>query len=311
MTIKVQDDWDDLELDAPIIPEDKKEDSYAHSGWKFYLKVRIHLNDYWQEFNSSLDKKQNPKYKTVRRFAESKFKKTEERDLFYLMTCSYQEYEACARETHKANSRMIVPWVGDWVKRRKNGYWQESNSVYIKSLRKTIKDNQNSTEAIKATGPFLIQEMMRYSRLQGKIEQAFGGEPFLDEAPTTSANKKRFDVFIEMLAKVTGMKMKLLHEWMRIHGVNPHRPNEMWNMSALAQSFGQVGAAGALTGAAAVQQGIMLSNPNGQPTLLSRDALLMADHLTDMTKAFQDTTVKEKVIDAKPKEKTNGKHVTQ
>ena len=311
--IKEVDELDDLDLDEPIIPEDKDDKKYTSTGWKFYLSVRKHLNTYWQEFNGELDSKGRQKYKNIRKFVESKFKRSADRDLFYTMICTYQEWELLASVDHGKSATKVIPWLGDWYKRRKNGYWQDNNSVYIKSLKKSIKENLDSTQAIKATAPFLIQEMMRYSKLQGKIEQAFGGQPFLDEAPTSSSNQKRFTTFMKMLSDVTGLKIKLLHEWMRIHGVNPNEPNQMWNMASLAQQFGQVGAAGALTGAAAAQ-GIMLSNPGGAPTLINRDALLLADNLINHSKDFGEP--KSVVLEAEPlKEKvngkSNGKHVTQ
>jgi hypothetical protein len=310
---KKENDWDiDLDIpEEPITPVDKDDKHYTSSGWKFYLSVRKHLNDYWQEFNGELDNKGKPKYRNVRKFVDSKFKRSADRDMFYTMICTYQEWELLASVDHGKSATKVIPWLGDWYKRRKNGYWQEDNSIYIKSLRRSIKENLDSSEAIKATAPFLIQEMMRYSKIQSKIEQAFGGQPFLDESPTSPANTKRFALFIDMVSKVSGLKIKLVHEWMRIHGVNPHEPNQMWNMAQLAQQFGQVGAAGALTGAAA---GIMLSNPSGAPTLLSRDALLLADNIVSHSKDFGEP----KTIDAetqsvkeKPNGKTNGKHVTQ
>jgi hypothetical protein len=83
-------------------------------------------------------------------------------------------------------------------------------------------------------------------------------------------------------------------------------------MATLAQQFGQVGAAGALTG---VASGIMLQNPNGPPTNLSRDTLLLAENIHQHSMDFAE--VKEKVIevinplDKVDKVKTNGKHSTQ
>ena len=309
--MKQEQEWDDLELEAPIIPDSKDENKYINSGWKFYVKTRKDLSTYWEDFNGATSKGR-PKYRTVREFIKSTFKRKEDRDLFYTMVCPYNEYELLSSVDYGKSSKKVIPWLGDWYKRRKNGYWQENNSVYLKSLQKSIKENLESNQAIKASAPFLIQEMMRYARLQSKIEQAFGGEPFLDEAPTTPANRKRFEVFIMMLSSVTKVKVKLIHEWMRIHGVNPREPNQMWNMATLAQQFGQVGAAGALTG---VASGIMLQNPNGPPTNLSRDTLLLAENIHQHSMDFAE--VKEKVIevinplDKVDKVKTNGKHSTQ
>lgn len=313
MAKATQDEWDIDIPESPITPTEEgraaKESSYQSNGWKFYIKVRPYLSEYWREFNGTVDRKGRNKYRTVREFTKDKFKKSVDRDLFYLMVCPYEEWQACARTTTKPDSKMSVPWLGDWYKRRKNGYWQEDNSIYIKSLRKAIKENLNSTEAIKATAPFLVQEMMRYSRLQSKVEEAFSGEPFLQDAPTSPANRLRFKTYLRMLQVVTGLKIRLIQEWMRVHGVNPNEPNQMWNMAALAQMSGQIGAAGALTGVAAAQ-GIMLSNADGSsPTMLSRDALLLADGMLAKTREFK-MKDKEVILDGDElvtKEKTNGK----
>lgn len=305
-------DWlDGLEL-SPITPDKAaSEHNYNSSGWKFYIKVRPYLGEYWRQFNSDLNSKGKAKHRTVEEFARVKFKKKEERELFYLMTCSNEEWEVGA--TLDKSKKKIVPWLGDWRQRRKNGYWNEDNGFHTTYLRKALKEGIESSQAIKATAPFLIQSLMRWNRMQAKIDEAYGGEMFLDEAPNTPRNKARFDAYTKMTAAVEKMKIKLMQEWMRIHGVNPSDPQQMFNMAVMAQSFAQAGAAGALTGVAAAQ-GYMLQNPNGAPTLLSRDALLLADHLTAHTKNFKEMP-KEVTLDGDEvveiKEKKNGKHATQ
>lgn len=302
-------DWLD-DIDSPILPDDKvSKSNYHDSGWRFYIKLRPYLAEYWRQFNSDLNSKGKSKYRTVDDFIKAKFKSKTERELFYLMTCSEAEWEIGASLDN--SKKKAIPWLGDWYKRRKNGYWNEDNGFHTSYLKKAIKEGIESSQAIKATAPFLIQSLMRWNRMQAKIDEAYGGQLFLDEAPNTPKNKSRFEAYTKMCKIVEGMKIKLMNEWMRVHGVNPNDPQQMFNMSALAQGFAQAGAAGALSGVAAAQ-GFMLSNPNGQaPTMLSRDALLLADHLTSHTKSFKEMP-KDVVIDHEPdKKKTNGKHSTQ
>lgn len=303
---------EDLDDDIPIIPTGSKKASdevnYASQGWKFYVKLKSQLSELWLEFNNTIGKSgRRPKYATVRDFAKVKFKNKEERNMFVLMTCSKREWEVCASN---GSIKKTVPWLGDWVKRRKNGYWMEDNSYQISNLKKVIKENLESAAAIKATAPFIIQELLRYNKLQAKVEELYGGNPLSDD-PRDKKNKEKFKDYLDMISSVTALKVKLIREWMRIHGVSPETPNEMWSMAQLAQGFAQAGAAGALTGMVA-SQGLMLQNPEGAPTVLSRDALLLADHLTSHKELFKDAPM---VIDAtlvedkeERKEKANGKH---
>src|ERR1039457_2936065 len=132
MTKAIQDDWAELDIpDAPITPESKDENKYTHSGWKFYAHIRTYLNTYWNEFNSTLDSKGRVKYKTVRAFIKDKFKKSADRDMFYIMVCPYEEYEILSAVDYGKSNKKVLPWLGDWYSRRRNGYWQEPNSVYI------------------------------------------------------------------------------------------------------------------------------------------------------------------------------------
>lgn len=300
---------DGLEPD-PITPSKNLKSSECNSkGWQFYIKIKNHISDYWLEFNSTLNKKgTGNKYKYVRDFADSKFKNKEERHLFYLMTCSSREWETCA--TIDNSNKMLVPWLGDWIKIRKNGYWNGDNTYEVKKLKKAISEVVESSEAIKATAPFIIQQMKRFMRMQDKIDEAFAGELFLkEELPDKPKNKNRFRTYMKMQSAVVHELTKLWREWMRIHGVNPNDPQQMFNPAMLSQAMmnaGQIGAAGALSGVVAGRAGILLQGSNGEaPTLISRETLKLADHIMGRKEDFGD------IPPAKAPVKVTGKHTTQ
>lgn len=300
-------DWiDGLDV-SPIMPSKRSKQNVSHSspGYKFYIKIKENIPELWDEFNSA-QSKGKAKYKTVRSFAKVKFKKKDENKLFILMTCTEEEWESHVTTEKGRSDKHVCPWLGNWDARRKNGYWQDS-TVHASYLKAALKETVESSQAIKATAPFLVQEMMRYNRLISKIETAFGGEPFLDDIPNSPKNKSRFDAYVDMLTKATNMKLKLVQEWMRIHGVDPLAPNEMFNPGVFAQLGGQIGAAGALTGYAAAQ-GFALQNPEGPPTILNRNALLLADHLVQHSEKYKDEVLDGQEVVARQDEvKTNGK----
>jgi hypothetical protein len=306
-------EMDGLEIDdsKPIIPSNKIKQNVSTSspGYKFYAKIRDYLPEYWDDFSTTIYKGK-PKYRTVRTFAQKKFKSKTEQRLFILMTASVDEWEAHSHTEQGKSDKHTCPWLGDWEAKRRNGYWT-SNTVHARYLKNALKETVESSKAIKATAPFILQMLMRWSKMEEKIDLAFGGEPFLEDNPSSSKNSQRFRAYKDALQAVTDQKLKLIREWMRIHGVNPDSPNEMFNMGVLAQLTGQVGAAAALTGFAAGQQGFALQNPQGAPTIISRDSLLLADHLTQHRAQYIDAVIDDDVVHQqthdKDKEKVNGK----
>lgn len=307
------------ESDTPISPTEKCKYDYHSEGWKYYLLIKLDLQDWWDEFNGKLDKKGKVFYKTLDQFIKHKTHNPRQRKWLQEMMGPIPE--------QFGKKRLPVPWLGDWYRRRKNGSWSIDNKIQLKGLRKAIERQSDSMEAIKACAPFLVQEMLQYTRLTEKINSVFGNEPFLDEAPTSRNNKIRFRTYMNMLGKVTGMKMRLIQEWMRVNGIDPRNPHEMWDMTTLAQLSGSLGAAGAITGFTAGMNVPQLGSPmspfNTQPQY-TKDTILLAGHLTEHARIFKkplksldndvvDVKTVSSKVDKKDKAngKSNGKHSTQ
>lgn len=298
----------EIDLDLPVLAKEEikkkkaKKFNYNSSAWRYYLDVRYKFAEWWNEFNGALDHKTRPKYRNIRSFVESRTKNKQHREwLLYMLG---------PRPHEEHGKQRTIPYVGDWVRRRKNGYWSEENKYQIKSLAKAIKDNLEKGETIRATAPFLIQELCRVNRLISKLDELFGGNPFLDENPTSKGNKIRFETYAKMYNTLFTMKTNAVHELMRVHGVNPEEPNQMWNMGVIAEAMGRVGAAGALTGAAAA--GGTLPGLRPDQIVMSRSALLMANHLQTHANVFKVPLPEDKIVEGelvekhKNKEKTNG-----
>lgn len=129
-------------------------------------------------------------------------------------------------------------------------------------LAKALKQALEAAQAVRAMAPLLEQELMRYVRLQEKIEAVFGGKLFLpDEPPTSVENIRRFRTYVGMRESVTTIIVKVTHELMRVHGVDPNHPHDTWKLPMFA---GGIGAAGA---------------PAGVPPQQTPEVLRLARHL--------------------------------
>jgi hypothetical protein len=93
---------------------------------------------------------------------------------------------------------------------------------------RALKRALEAVKAMRAMAPLLEEEMRQYVTLQEKIKAAFGGNPFLPgEPPTSTANMRRFRAYIGMRKAATMMIVKVTHELMQAHGVDPNHPHDM------------------------------------------------------------------------------------
>jgi hypothetical protein len=318
---------DDDELPIVAVDHQKKgklasEISYDTAGWKFYLRIKELLPDLWYEFNGAVkaDSKNRTKqrYRDIEHFAKHKFKDHKERKWFVWMCSPNKVY----RREAKNHKRYNVPWLGDWYARRRNGYWETENKEQIKYLQKAIKENVQSSQAIRATAPFIVKSLMRWERLSDKVDSLFQGEPFVDENhPGSKNNIQRFKLYTSMHAEIENLKVSVYEWWMRIHGIDPKNPHEMADMATMAQMVGQSAAAGALTGYTAGNfqpivneqgkaNGSHVLQVNGQGVVIPPDALLLAQHLVKNATTFKrplpPIVEGELVKEDKVKEKSNG-----
>ncbi len=259
--------------DAPVNPVNGfKKPSKPNSSWKFYESVRNHLPEWWEEFNGELDHHGRLKYDTIRQFIKTKTRKREEQTFLIQMLGPASKHET------------EVPWLGDWERRRNNGFGVLSNPEVLKPLIKTIQNNMAAAESIKSLTPILVEELVQYSALQKQVHQAFAGRAFAGGRADDKRNVGRFDVYKKMLWALTELKIKIVAEIMRCHGVDPNTPQQMREMAQIA---GGIGAAAALTGIAAGQISGVRSSDGSMVAPYTYDAIKLAEHLTRNAHTFK------------------------
>jgi hypothetical protein len=276
----------------PPITTNLKPDSNPSPDWKYYQKIKEYLPEWWEEFNGKLDHDGRLKYTTIREFIKHKVSKHQEQKLLYQMIgpCSKRD-EDCK-----------VPYLGDWDKRRRNGFGVLDNPEKIRPLIRVIQNNIAAAESIKSLTPVLVEELVQYTTLQKQVHEAFAGRSFLtSKAADDKKNISRHKSYTTMLWALTELKLKIIHEIMRVHGVDPNVPQQMRDMAQIA---GGIGAAAALTGIAASQSGRLggiggVASADGTVIApYTYDAIKLAEHLTRHAHTFKKPGPWEKVIDA-------------
>ena len=123
------------------------------------------------------------------------------------------------------------------------------------------------------------QDLLRCERLQRRVDTAFGDKPFLpDQSPVSPRHRQRFRKYFQMMKSLTMLKFKLIHEFMRVHGVNQSNPHEMWAIGEVA------GGIGAAAGPAVAPSPVFASDHSSirrQPIeAYSERVVRLAEHLT-------------------------------
>ena len=202
--------------------------STKNRAFQYYKRIKPQLAGWWQEFSGELDSKTGgPKYKTVHQFARAKTNNAEEQSWIVMMIGQEPAAFNEGRSNGHYNRRkgmsgkwLKVPWLGDWKARRLNGYWAPEHPAKLKSLTKSLKEKLDGFEAVRSAAPFLVQMMARYTRLGEQVDQVFAGQALdMNDGPSEK-NKARFYTYLEMQKAVSRIQLRLLHEWMLVHGVS-------------------------------------------------------------------------------------------
>lgn len=115
---------------------------------------------------------------------------------------------------------------------------KSANRVAAAAVMRTL-----DTAAAKRKMTHLIkQELWRCEGLQRRMDAALGDTLFLsNEDPLSPRNLQRFKKYFRMLTLLNQLKLKLIHEFMRVHVVNPSNQNHMWKTTApVGEFFAQI-----------------------------------------------------------------------
>lgn len=210
----------DGDFEEPIKPlkEYREEVQNKKSkAYKFYFSCLPKLQEWWDEFQTSLDEKGGQRYKNAFQFARAKGKDEMEQEVIY---------EMIGPEPDK--SRTKVPWLGDWKRKRMAGYYSPALPHSIKKLATACRQELENVKAIKSTAPFLVQELAMYSKMSEAIMDAFNGQMFLpDMAPEDFKNMGRAKAMIVLQKSLTRMKLDLIDRYWKAHGMNSEKPETM------------------------------------------------------------------------------------
>lgn len=247
----------DLEMvqSAPVKPLGKFS-NYKHGGRTYEFYKSVPWPEWWDEYNTDLDIKTGRlRWKTVNQFIRAKAKLEWQRELLWEMIGPEPQLDGNKHQ-------LRVPYLGDWEKRRKNGFWCFEDHGKVKMVQEAIREKREALEATRALAPLIIARMARWKKI-AEVVDARCQEIVFSEKAVTPTEAKKLAFYLRMQEKVERVLRALDDQWMRIFGVNPNDPGaQLLNMAALA---GKIGAAAALTGAAAN------GNGNGKRTTLIQD----------------------------------------
>ncbi len=231
----------------------------TNRAYQYYQSIYEKLPDWWEEFASQLHPKSGaPLYVTVAQFARSRTSNREEREWIEKMIGPKPATYNVRSGQRGRGLSLKVPWLGDWKQRRANGYWATDQPKRIETLIKGIKAKLRGLDAVQSAAPYLVQMMARYTKVEEQIDALFGGQAVdVSKGPHDQRNNTRFYQYLEMQKSVTRIKLRLLHEWMRVHGVDPEHPTESIKVE---------------------QNNLLMINQQGKPTIAgAADELTLKD----------------------------------
>jgi len=290
----------------PIEPKEKVKFRFKRRREREYYHS-INWADWWDEFNGARTEGGKRKYLSVGSFIQSKTK----------VHWQQQMLSHCIGQEPAENTVREVPYLGNWQKIRRNGFYVFDDPAKARAVEIALEQKSELVAATRALAPMIAKRLAYWYKIKDMITDALVGKLVEEDTYATvklkgGKSKKvlvetrdsRLDSFFKWQQKAEQMILKLEDQWMKIHGVDPTNPGQNWiTMGELA---GKVGAAAALTGAAAsslpgrpmiLQNGEELPLPEG----VNYDSLLFASHLVGHAERFPELPLPEEV-------KANGKH---
>jgi len=216
---------------------------YSHSlntgpnnpAYQFYRLIRPELQEWWHEFSTEWDPiKECWRYRTAHQFAKAKTQDRREREWIEGMIGPVPLTFGKSGERRGKAVYLKLPWLGDWEARRT----PPEPPAQIRALAQAVKEKLVAWDAIRSAAPYLVREMARYEKMSEQIEEAFAGQPF-DMSKPLHDNRLRFNMYFEMMKKVTDVKRSLLHDWMLVHGINPKDPVQLTQNNMMIGQLGQ------------------------------------------------------------------------
>jgi hypothetical protein len=215
--------FDAVAEEAPTKPNPSAEFYRTGKPYDYYKSLAGKWQKWWDEFNTRLDENGKLQFRTAWSFIRSRTKDEWEREILWEMIGPKPQPE-------EDKKYLRVPWLGDWQKRREQGFNNFSDPRKFRSIAAAYKERAKQMDAAKSVAPLIIRNIARWEELAEKITQAFSGQPLMArEAPDSPKNRSRLEFFIRMQKEVLEQEARLWGEWFRCHGLDPTDPSH-WLM---------------------------------------------------------------------------------
>ena len=290
------------DVDPPINPVKQYKGSRKGAAYAYYQDVAPKLREWWDEFNTQLNDDGKLKYRTIIGFAREKGKTSTEKQLLLEMLGPQPQV--------KDGRQLRVPWLGDWQKRRDNGFWAPKQSAEMKELAVTMRRKMVGWDAIQATGPYLAMGMATIEKFKQQVHDAFGGMAFdVNQSPLSEPNQERYRVYTGWIWDLELKRIRLLTEYWRANGMDVDGKISTVHIQALAAQIGSpVGLAEG--GQTAIGDGQTL--PREQLETLKLARMLQAHAGNYNLKSPIEAMEEDKTITVEPEpQKKNGKEKVQ
>ncbi len=223
----------------PTMPSTKALQQYIEDAYQYYLSIKPKLSQWWEDFKSLDEKHGGQKYPSILKFAQSRTKDEKQVQwITQMIGPTPQLYQSTTKNRRKQEWQK-VPWLGDWIARRQDGFWAPSHPAKIKCLANTLKKKLQGLDAVRSGAPYLVQMMATYMKLKEQVDAVFGGQALdLSKGPT-EANKARFYDYMAMQKAVTRVQLRLWQEWKEANGVGKGDPIHV-TINQLLNATGQI-----------------------------------------------------------------------
>jgi hypothetical protein len=202
----------------------------------------------------------------------------------------------------KLHKMLIVPWLGDWEKKRANGFFS-NEGVTQQALEKVLTEREGAVEAAKMIGRVTAGFMQKFQGLLEHLDNFFGGQVINPEL-SMATNERRMDFYYHNLKRIFNMTTEASELYLRCNGLHNDDLTQWANLAAMSAT------AGAMVGLQAGQAQPALGAGNGSQALLMMQAILKKnqryrlpmpdDELQEIAKGSKDTPVN-KTIEGKAK----------
>jgi hypothetical protein len=192
-------------------------------------------------------------------------------------------------------------------KKSKRNTVRKDSTPAGESITASVEKCLAATESIQRMGRIIKRDLRRCERLQKKINAALGKQLFLPgQSATSRKNLRRFKIFFEILKSLMMLKIELIKQLMRIHGVNPSNPSEMWRIAEIAAAGMLTPAVPAMTRSPGMPSERAVSS---QPPY-SEEAVRLATYLTKRAHSRKPFTMESKTDRRKNHQERSGNELT-